>query len=406
MALVLTINEGNDPQALELQLGGGRDTVQALATTIDREGFVQRRVFVNPASAEIGQPYAGVLCEAAIVFTTEADLGRGNWFLVDVFANGGSAAGGRAGINIVTDVPGGGAGAGAAHYQAIFSREDLIARLPFSMVIPLGLAGGAGVSDTTGAYPANNPGQNGSICSFGSFCACFGGGGGNSNGGGNPNSTVGVGGGGGGLQGAGAGGGTTATPNAGGGPLGTIDTDNSGYGGAGGPQLNAQAGHTAMWGGASGGDSRIAASSAQGGRGGDSTNGCGAGAGGSCKNPTNATPANGAQGGCAGFPLNSTRANGGTGVHGAGIQTAAPGQPGARGVYPNGGSGGGAGGDATSTTAGAGGVANGGAGGDGGFPGGGGGGGGPAVKSVAGGSANSGPGGRSGDACIVFTGFI
>lgn len=368
----------------------------------ENPGYVSRRVYANAASPAIGLMYAGVIIQAAVTFTTADQLPPGDNFIVDVFASGGSAASGRAVNAVTTDVPGGAGGAGAAHHRCQYSRAELIAALPIVMTIPLGPVGGAAVTDSTGDYPVNNPGIGGAQCSFGTLLTAFGGGGGGSSTG-VPISTQACGGAGGGIHSTGAGSTTTASPPAGGGPLGAANTENSGWGGAGGPSGNGQAGNKSVWGGASGGNCRIAVTSGQGGIGGDTTYGCAGGAGGSCRNPVNATPANGASGGVSNFPLNTTRAVGGTGVHGAGVQTASDGAPGATGTYPHGGNGGAAGGDAVAT--GAGGTAIGGAGGKGGFPGGGGGGGGPAARNASGGSSTSGRGGDAGDACIIITGF-
>jgi hypothetical protein len=388
-----------DASAINQQIVAGE-----IAATAAEPGYVSRHVYVNAASAAIGTTYAGVMVEALVTFTTAAQLPPGNRFTIDVFPPGGSASGGRAVSGATLNCQGGAGGGGAAHNQATIARADIIARLPITMTIPLGPAGGAAVVDASGVgtYPASNPGAAGGQCSFGSLLTSFGGGGGGFAQG-NPTGNVPAGGAGGGVQSAGGGSGGTTAPVQGGNPttlfvLG-VGNPNSGYGGADCLGTASAAGLKSAWGGASGGSGRT--NDGTGGIGGDTTYGCAGGGSAATRNTLTATPFGGSAGGCSNFPANSTRAAGGTGADGTTSALATAGAPGATGVYPFGGNGGGAGGDARASNANS--VATGGAGGAGGFPGGGGGGGGLAIVGT--GTATSGPGGKGGDACIVLTGW-
>lgn len=376
-----------------------------VSETSSDPGYASRHVYVNPASTAIGSLYAGVVVEAAVTFTTADQLPPGNRFRIDVFPAGGSGSSGRAVSGATLNCQGGAGGAGAAHNQIDVARADIIARLPVTMTIPLGLAGGAAVVDASGvgAHPASNPGAAGGQCSFGSLLTSFGGGGGGFAQG-SPTGNVPSGGAGGGIQSVGGGSGGTTAPVQGGNPttlfvLG-VGNPNSGYGGADSLGTASAAGLKSAWGGASGGSGRT--NDGVGGIGGDTSYGCAGGAAAATRNTLTATPFNGSAGGVSNFPANSTRAVAGTGADGTTLAVATAGAPGATGVYPYGGNGGASGGDARATNAGS--TATGGAGGAGGFPGGGGGGGGPAIVGT--GTATSGAGGKAGDACIVLTGYI
>lgn len=367
-------------------------------------GYVSRHVYVNAASTAIGGTYAGVTIEAAVTFATEADLPPGNRFTIDVFPAGGSGSSGRAVSGATLNCQGGSGGAGAAHNQVTVARADVIARLPVTMTIPLGPAGGAAVVDASGVgvHPASNPGTAGGQCSFGSLLTAFGGGGAGFAQG-SPTGNVPAGGAGGGIQSVGGSGGGTTAPVQGGNPttlfvLG-VGNPNSGYGGADSLGTASAAGLKSAWGGASGASGRT--NDGAGGIGGDTAYGCAGGASAATRNTLTVVPFNGSAGGCSNFPANSTRAVAGTGADGTTSAIATAGAPGATGVYPFGGNGGASGGDARASNVGS--VATGGAGGAGGFPGGGGAGGGMAIVGT--GTATSGAGGRGADACIVLTGW-
>lgn len=393
--------QGVTPDAVNEAIVAGEN-----ASTASDPGYVSRHVYVNAASTEIGQQYAGVTIEAAVTFANANQLPPGNTFTIDVYPAGGGGASGRATSGATLNCQGGAGGGGAAPTHAVaISRQDLISRMPISMTIPLGGAGGAAVVEGGGIgnYPASNPGTSGGQCSFGSLLTSFGGGGGNFTNA-TPSPGASCGGAGGGIQSAGVGGVLGAGPNTGGSPraLAVIGNGNpaTGFGGADGGPVVSINGLESAYGGASGGS--CTSNAGVGGTGGDSTYGCAGGAGAPNRNTLNATPLNGSGGGRSNFPVNVTRAAGGAGADGVTGVVAQPGSPGARGIYPFGGNGGGSGGDARST--GAGGTCNGGAGGKGGFPGGGGGGGGGAGNATTG-TATSGPGGAGGDACIVLTGY-
>ena len=376
-------------------------------------GYISRRVFVNAASTFIGQQYAGVTAEAAITFTTAAQLAAlGNRFVVDVFGPASGSGSGNGRVNATANCPGGSGSGGAAHNQQEYSLADLIAALPIVITAPLGATGGAsvqavGVATSVAGNVGNVPAG---PASFGNLCTAFtGGAGGAANN--NVSPICASGGAGGGILGAGQGqdvgtntiqrGGAPASiPSASGSAV--VENANVGWGGAHATSANPASGSASVWGGASGGSGHT--NQGAGGQGGDSVWGCAAGAGAPNRNTLTAGPINGSPGGCSNSPINTTRAAGGLGADGAGTQTAQDGAPGATGVYPAGGNGGGSGGDARSTTA-VTGVANGGRGGDGGFPGGGAGAGGPGLASVAA-TANSGPGAKGGDSCVVLTGYI
>lgn len=374
-----------------------------ITATAGDAGYVSRRVFANSASTAIGGTYAGETIQAAPTsWTSASQIPPGNVFVIDVFGAGGSGASGDTIENGTDNIPGGAGGGGAAHNQARFSRQELIAALPISFTIPVGPAGGAGVVSTDdGVRVDGNVGAAGGQCSFGTLLTAFGGGGG----GAAVGAATSVGGGGGGIHSAGTGAATTTAAQSGGNPLGAA-SQNSGWGGGGSPATASAQGFASVWGGGGGGVGT--ANQGNGGIGGDSTYGCGGGAAGPCRNSTVAgATRNGSSGGVSNFPLNTTRAAGSAGVDGTGPQTSLAGEAGATGTYPFGGNGGASSGQARSGTNGS--TANSGAGGAGGFPGGGGGGSGPAIMGVdAGfrtGTATSGPGGKGGDGGIVITGY-
>ena len=115
-------------------------------------GYVERHVYVDPASSRLGTTFAGVVCEQAVIWFTEADMPRGNFFVVDTAAPGGGGSGGPA-VHHSTDIRcGTGAGAGARN-RSTYARADVIAALPIAIIAGLGGLGTAGAGPTTVSVP-------------------------------------------------------------------------------------------------------------------------------------------------------------------------------------------------------------------------------------------------------------
>jgi hypothetical protein len=358
-------------------------------------GFLSRHVYVNAASTMIGQSFAGVLCEAVpTTWTTAAQIPPGNLFDVDIRAGGGGGGGG-----FLNSSAGGGAspGGGGARYQAMFSRAELVAMLPISIVAGLGGAGGLGHRFIAGVLDrVATAGTTGQPASFGAF-SVYGGGPGiagqTSN---RPGGT------GGGRTGPGQPAQTGATSAIRGGSpardagLPGFGWEGSGSGATASGGTGVVSSQPSAWGGASGGggDNTV------GGDGGSSNHaGCGGGAGGS------AFTSSGVNGGAGGAPptvADQLRGGGGS----AGVGSSVLGVPGGAGgngaagdknVSGHGGGGGGGNG------ANSGGTFTGGAGGAGGFPSGGAGGGGSARNQSLDNAAGN--GGKGGDACVIVTAY-
>jgi hypothetical protein len=356
-------------------------------------GFLRRRGFVNAASSRIGTTFAGCVLEAATTLVTAADLGPGNWFVVDVAGS----AGGGAGANFFGDGQCGPGGGGGARRRAIFTRAELLAMLPIPISAFLG--GIAGIGRTTSnnvQTVAPTAGGNGGSAAFGRFTA----GGGS---GGSIGSTG---------RHAGTGGGLLDAPTPpnttaailGGPPAATIGAAGLFLEGAGHGATNTTAafpGVPAIYGGASGGsaDSTEAA-----GDGGTSLYGGGGGGGGRSTDATVGTGGTGGRGGGRRTAANPTTGGGGLGGPGTNADNVKPppGSPGADGDAECNGDGGGGGGSNDGNVT----IWLAGDGGDGGFPGGGGGGGGATrIAIFAGRTCVGGNGGRGADALVLLTGM-
>jgi hypothetical protein len=370
-------------------------------------GYASLHVYANASSALVGTTFLGVTVEAATTYTSSTDLDTGNWFDVVTVGSGG---GGTGGAPIFQSQENGSPGGGGGCYnRRTFARSALVTALPIAMTIPLGGAGGAGQSSSSGAGLRPNVGANGGTTSFGSLLVAFGGGGGNG-----MTAVQGVtcGGSGGGVQGPGVGAVATNVANALGGTP-SLDTTNStlvqnGFGGA---NANTSVdGMAACDGGGSGAPNRTSATTTGRAGGRALRGGGGGGAGGGCSNGVPAT--NAASGGNGGLSGPSTTALvataqsglGGLGGTGAGNGTSNPGADGAIGTMDHAGSGGG-GGTGSNRTSSSNGTSTSGAGGAGGFPGGGGGGGGACSSFGGTNAATSGKGGNGGDAVIIVMGL-
>lgn len=359
-------------------------------------GFLSRRGFVNAASSRLGTTFAGCTLEAATTLLTAADLGKGNWFIVDAAASGGGGAGG----NLTgADGQGGPAGGGGARRRAIYTRAEMIAMLP--IVISAALAGTAGIGRTSvnnvTTIP-NTPGGNGGTAAFGRFFA----GGGS---GGSSNLTGRHAGGGGGLFDAPTPGTTTAAQ-LGGVPAATAGAaglflEGAGHGST--AVAGPYPGVPAIYGGASGGSSGQT-DTVSAGDGGCSSFGGGGGGSGRSSSSTLTAGLAGGDGGSRRTLANQTSGGGAAGGPGTAADNLAP-APGAAGadgdaeVSGSGGGGGGNnGGNVTTFRAGAGGA--------GGFPGGGGGGGGSTrISQFSARTCVGGDGAAGGDALVLITGL-
>lgn len=354
--------------------------------TGSEDGFLSRLVFVNAASAAIGTTFGGVTCEAAVTWTTAADVPDGNVIGFWGTGAGGGGASGHAGNDV--GAPGGAGGGGAAApLELRYPRAEVIAALPVTFTCPLGAAGGAGGSGS----PFNgNPGAAGGVASAGGLYTAGGGGGGNA-----PTAfSAQPGGGGGGALTSGPAGTTAAAGNiTGGDPGGSTAAANTGFGGAG---ASTGASFHAAYGGAAGATAVDLAGTRV--TGASSWHGCGgggAGGAGGVGGPSVDQPTAGGVGG-------SITAGGGGAVGTSNINAnGTDGSPGPTGVALRHGGGGGGGGGASARGIG-GAAVTGGAGGAGGFPGGGGGGSGAAVVN-SGSTKTALAGGNGGDSVLVVT---
>lgn len=368
---------------LRTELTAVQASVAALLQTAGQPGYVSSHVYVNAASPRVGTVWQGITIEAAVTWTTAAQIPPGNWFQVDVAPAGGSGASGMC----ATNTQGGGTGAGGApRNRKTFSRAELVAALPIVISAALGQNGGLGVSVTGTATSAGNLGVDGGSASFGNLCCAFGGSGAN----GSALSSNRAGGAGGGQQSAGTAANTGGGSSTGGGLGGTTTQPTEAFSGAG--CIVAVNGRPAEYGGASGAGAP-GSTNATGLAGGSSRYGGGGGGagGGAATGAASAGGPGGVSGGIAATVLSNGTNDGGP----AGGAVGANGTNGADGDLTHNGQGGAGGGGSNST---------GGNGGNGGFPGGAGGGGGSASRVS--GNVTSGSGGRAGDAAVIVLGFL
>jgi len=337
-------------------------------------------------------------------FTTEASLPPGEFFVWYLHGAGGSGAAG-CGRGSEAGTPGGSAGGGGAYHPPIeLTRAQLIAMLPFDVVVEDGGAAAVCPTQTGGTNAQGANGNPGGKASLAGRWVAWGGGAGLTN-----TVTANARQSGGSGAGLGSAGNQSSTADVAGGlpGAGAIHTD--GFGGAG-AQSNADTvagctGGSACYGGGAGGG-RGNAASVNGSPGGQSKfGGGGGGAGGNGVSNIGGNPKSGAAGGKSGSqPMSTAGGGGGT----AGVAPAPGGGNGGNGgdgadsaderIHGGDGGGGGACGSFNGTV-------TGGSGGQGGFPGGGSGGGGAAQVTPGTGTKTGGPSKKGGSASVLVDCF-